>query len=695
MRFSTYAPVAATLLALAACEPPTASKPDPSAPVDVVLSGAAGEMVVVAGSDGALKAQCTIDLQATAKGPSEGAARWGEGRIIWYYGMDRSVVRDTAPVPAQEVITAWAVNSIGAGATQNSRWTLRADAPFKATLEMDYASEGGGGGTASYTFTCGPTPPAGGAPAPVVRNVQVSSEAGGDSMALPGRLITIRYEAQGEWGVWESGVQITGAFNAQVPVRSAVAPGGGGTVTGTVQVMVPAEAALGQPIQVQGYAVDPFLQRGVAAPPRLPRVTSNVQPMVLSAFFKTSPVYQGQAHRLVGRFAEGDTMQLSIHTLHSLGPGWVVFALGGGVNARDSVAVPLSAGWLDVKLPVRAGWAGASTLSVQVRNNEAMYSTPVTAHADSFGIYRGRTAPVRSTTVATPAGDMALDHARGLLYLAMPHTGRVQVVSLATMSATSRTVTSTPGGMGVDLTRGGDTLIVALGAERALAVLDLSRPEAAPVKVPLAVDGVEMVPLQVRVAANGKVLVMGEIVGTLQHRVVEMSSSGTSQRLRTDVEQAGAYFLVHRSADHGRLFFARHDHQCATVYDSDTDRFGACRPLVNEGTWSSTPSGSRFASGYDVHDAAGGRVRTFPLVTGAPIRYTTGLTPDGSHLYAAATGGLVKLRVSDGAYIERLALPTVVDGRILFTGGGRYLVAVHARVGYWTEATEIHVVDLQ
>ncbi|HEX8320511.1 hypothetical protein [Longimicrobium sp.] len=696
MKIAPYTLVAAALLALTACEPPTASKPNPSSAVDVVLGGTAGEMVVVAASDGALQAQCTVDLQATAKGSAGRAARWGEGRIIWYYGMDRSVVRDTAPVPAQEVITAWAVNSIGAGATQNSRWTLRADAPFKATMEMDYAEEGGdGSGTASYTFTCGPTPPAGGAPAPVVRNVQVSSEAGGDSMALPGRVITIRYEAQGEWGVWESGVLITGAFNAQVPVRNAVTAGGGGTVTGTVQVLVPAEAAVGQPIQVQGYAVDPFLQRGVAAPPRPMRVTSNVQPMVLSAYFKTSPVYQGQTHRLVGRFAEGDTMQLSIQTLHSLGPGWVVFALGGGVNARDSVAVPFSAGALDVKLPVRAGWAGASTLSVQVRNNEGMYSIPVTAPADSFGIYRGRTAPVRSATVATPAGDMALDHARGLLYLAMPHTGRVQVVSLATLSATSRAVTSTSGGMGLDLTRGGDTLIVALGAERALAVLDLSRPEAAPVKVPLAVDGVEMIPMQVRVAANGKVLVMGEIVSTAQRRVVEMSSSGTGQRLRADAEQAGAYFLVHRSADHGRLFFESHDHHCATVYDSDTDRFGTCRPLVNEGTWSSTPSGSRFASGYDVHDAAGGRVRTFPLVTGAPIRYTTGLTPDGSHLYASAAGGLVKLRVSDGAYIERLALPTVVDGRILFTGGGRYLVAVHARVGYWTEATEIHVVDLQ
>lgn len=696
MKLATYAPVAAALLALAACEPPTAAKPDPPSAVDVVLSGVPGEMVTSVEPNAPHRAQCTVELQATAKGPSGRAVRWGDGRIFWYYGIDRSVARDTTPVPASEIITAWAINAIGVGATQNARWTFQADAPFKATMEMDYAEQGGEGrGTASFTFTCGPTPPAERAPAPVVRNVRVSFPSGGDTVILPGGVMTIRYEAQGDWGVWESGVQITGAFTARVPARNAVTTARGGTVTGTVQVQVPADAPVGQPLQVQGYATDVFLQPGVAAEPRALRVLSNVPPVVLSAHFTTSPLFLGHAqHRLVGRFAEGDTMQLAIRTAHSRGPGWVVFALGGGVNVRDSVAVPFSGSLSDVvKMPVRAGWAGASTLSVQVRNNEAMYSAAVTAPADSFGVFPSRTAPFRSATIAGPADDMVLDEARGLLYLSMPHTGRVQVLSLATMSVASFPVTTLPGGMGLDLTRGGDTLIVALGRERALAVVDLSRPDAAPVKVPLTVDGLETAPLQVRVAANGKVLVMGGVVDTYQHRVVEMSSSGSGQRLRTDAAQA--YFLVHRSADHGRVFFESHDHHCAIVYDSDTDRFGACRPLEREGTWSSTPSGSRFASGYDVHDAAGGRVRTFPLVTGAPMRYTTGLSPDGSHVYASAAGGVVKLRVSDGGYLERLSLPRVPDGRILFTGGGRYLVAVHARVGYSTEATEIYVVDLR
>jgi hypothetical protein len=694
MKFTTYALVAGALLGLTGCEPPTASKGGPPPALDVELGGTAGPMVVAAAPDGAPQAQCTIDLQATAKGPSGRAVRWGEGRVIWYYGVDRSVVRQTTPVSAGEVITAWSDNSIGAGDTQNSRWTLRAGAPFKATMEMDYAEQGtGGSGTASFTFTCGPTPPAGGAPAPVVRNVQVSFPAGGDTVVLPGRVMTIRYEAQGEWGVWESGVQISGAFTARVPVRTAVTTEPGGTVTGAVDVQVPADAAVGQPIQVQGYAVDPFLQPGTAPAPRAVRVLSNVPPVVVSASFATSPPLLGQTHRLVGHFAEGDTIELGIRTLHSLGPGWVVFDLGGGVNVRDSVAIPFTGALAVARIPVRQGWAGASTLSLRVRNNEAMYSAAITAHPDSFGIFPSRTAPFRSATLATPAGDMVLDEARGLLYLGMPHTGRVQVLSLATMSVSSFAVTPRAGGMGLDLTRGGDTLIVALGGESALAVVDLSRPDAAPVKVPLVVDGVQMSPREVRVAANGTVLVTGEITGTYQRRVVEMSSSGTGLRLRTDAAQA--YFLVHRSADHGRVFFESDDHHCAVVYDSGTDRFGACRPLEREGAWSSTPSGSRFASGFDVHDAAGGRVRTFPVVTGTPLGYTTGLSPSGSHLYVSAAGGLVKLRVSDGAYLERLALPTPVDGRILFTAGGRYLVAVHAPVGYATKATEIYVVDLQ
>jgi hypothetical protein len=110
------------------------------------------------------------------------------------------------------------------------------------------------------------------------------------------------------------------------------------------------------------------------------------------------------------------------------------------------------------------------------------------------------------------------------------------------------------------------------------------------------------------------------------------------------------------------------------------------------GSWSSTPSGSRFASGYDVFDLSG-KIRSLPLVTGSAIHYTTGLTPDGTHLYVGVSGGLARLRVSDGAYIDRIPLPVTFQGRILFAGP-RQLVAAYARVGYPTDQTRIFVVDL-
>ncbi|MBW3655371.1 MAG: hypothetical protein KY444_04645 [Gemmatimonadetes bacterium] len=693
MRCFRHAAGATIALALAACDSTT--PPEPALPeTKVALAGTMGAMLAHVGSNGALRAECVANLTATATGRPQSSVRWQGGRMLWHLGMNRTTATDTTPIASADAVEAWGADHLRVGVPQATRYTFWAGAPFTVGLEFDYLEEATGAtGTTRHMLTCGPTPPAGGAPAPVVRNVRVT-EIFGDSTigrVLPGRAFKVSYEAESDLGVWESGVLITGAFNAQVPNRNAVTGVRGGSVKASVEITVPADARVGEPFQIQGYAFDPFIQLGRASTAAPVQVVNNVPPVLRYAYFKTSIPPGMNSTRLVGNFAAGDTLHLHASALAARNPGWLVYTLGGGVSIRDSVPVPFAGGHIDVKIPVRAAWAGASSFSVQVVNDERAFSAAATSHPDSFQIVPARDYPVRSAAFATPATDMVLDETRGVLYIAFPYTGKVEILSLATMTSSSIQITTVPNNpAGVELTRGRDTLLVALPTEGEIAVLDLARPQVAPVRVPVLVDGVKLHVRNIHVAANGRVLVSGTLSGTHQRRVVEMTSSGGGQRTRSDA--AGATTLVARSQDRGRVFFESDDHRCAFVYDSRTDQFGSCFSVEKYGSWSSTSSGSRFASGYDVFDLSG-KIRSLPLVAGTALNYTTGLSPDGSHLYVGMSGGLARLRVSDGAYIDRIPLPATLEGRIFFAGPGQ-LVAVNARAGYPTDQTRIFVVDL-
>lgn len=700
MRLIRYT-CAAALLALGGCDSSTSSDPPgpptpPATKIQVALTGTPGAMVAYTGPDGRYRAECPVALVGTATGKQGSAVRWQGGRMLFHFGMSRTAASDTTPLSVDEVARGWGTPEIAGGATQNAQWKFYASAPFKVTVEMGYLEVATGAtGTASYTFTCGPTPPAAGAPTPVVSNVSVRP-AGLDSAAttvVPGRMLTISYEAESALGVWESGILITGAFSARVPVREASSGVHGGKVYGRAEVMVPADAKGGL-FQVQAYAIDPFLNPGTGNAPAAVRVVSNVPPVLEYAFLSSSVRWNEAYTRLVGQYAEGDTMDLVVQAADSRNAGWLIYTLGGAVTVRDSVPVPATSGRLEVKIPVRTGWVGANRFTVQLLNDEQMYSATAVSHPDSFSIVGARTLPYRSAAFATPASDMVLDETRGLLYVALPGSGRVEVLSLATMASTR--IEIAPAGYSpaaVDLTRGRDTLLAALPTEGAIAVVDLARPEGPHRVVPVAANGDPLRVQGVRVAANGKVMVWGTVGGVHgAKRVVEMTSSGGGQRTRADAVEAGAGGILGRSQDRGRLFFEGPGYYpCTLVYDSRTDVFGPCFTALSFGNLSSTPTGSRFARRYEVFDVGEGMIRSFTVAPGSA--HATGLAPDGLHLYAGLTDGLAKLRVSDGEYVERIPLPEAIDGQILFAGPRR-LIALAAPHVYLQGPSRVYVVDL-
>jgi predicted small integral membrane protein len=684
MSMRSHALFAALALAASACDSATDSDAGGTPSVRVELHGRSGNLTVTRAPEGQRVAECTVDLTATVQAGKGGPVTWQDATMRWYFGIDRTAPADSSVFSAQEIAGGWGAAQIAPGQTQRANWRFWAGAPYRATLEIRYRKGTNGPvGKAEYTFTCGPDAPAGGAPLPTISGLTVRD--GGNPVGreiLPGRTLSISYIGNSGVGLWETGVIVSGAFSAHVRIPHSLEGHAGQGVT----IPIPSDAVMGEPIRIQSYAADAFLQVGTTIFTDSLRLVKETAPVLVSASLEPLP---GSATRLSGTFAEGDTLPLSVRTSAYVPISWLVYTLGAPANVHDSVAVPPGGQYQHtIRIPVRKGWAGTPSVSVYVRGS-TLASNVLSSPPEGLRIYPQRVRPVRSAATANPATDMVLDEARGLLYLSF-YEKRVDVLSLATM--TFGTPIALPAGaLAIDLTRKGDTLLVAL-TNKSLAVVDLAWPGSV-AEVPLAPGGSAMWATGVRVAANGKVLVTGNPVGSHAPSLVEMTSSGAGQRVRADVAAAGISGMAIRSPDRSRIFFTGGPPTCALVYTAASDAVGPCVTIENGGTWSSTPSGSRFARGYGVQDAASGPVRVFPFLWYGT--YVTGIHPDGADLYIGAYGGLTRARVSDGALLERIPMPAVTNGWILFTGGGRYLIAVDAHVGRAAEPTRVYLVDLQ
>ncbi|MBD0321504.1 MAG: hypothetical protein ICV87_14300, partial [Gemmatimonadetes bacterium] len=354
---------------------------------------------------------------------------------------------------------------------------------------------------------------------------------------------------------------------------------------------------------------------------------------------------------------------------------------GAAGGVRDSVPLFGRQGH-SVKIPVRTGLAGASGFSVQVKNGAGLASG-VLASTDSFSISAGGFA-TRTAAVDGTFDDAAIDDARGLVYLSMPGSRRVQVLSLATMAFQQPLAFATPI-RGLDLTPGGDTLLVTLPDAGSVAVVDLARPGSAPGEVAITAAGAGFHPVSVRVSATGRAMVMGVDPEGRQWKAVEMSTSGSGQRLRTDLSGGAFSEGAYRTPDRSRMLFV--SDACTIRYDASSDQ-ALCRgSRPAPGVWSSNESGSLLARGAHLltGDLATVRFYTLPFVGSV-----SGLSPDGRFIYLTVPDGLLKVSASTGTIERKIPLPERVDGQILFTG--RYLIALHGRTG---TTTRVYAVDMQ
>lgn len=401
----------------------------------------------------------------------------------------------------------------------------------------------------------------------------------------------------------------------------------------------------------------------------------------------------------------GDTVQFSIGAgvADARDPGitWLGYEVGPPVNARDSLAV--------------SGQQASATMSVVVSRlwiTGQSYLPAISFFARDVWGYRIRYSPLccnvlvvdairRPTALVPIAGrvsDVVLDTARNRLYLTQPDSGRILTLSLATMTyGQPILLPGRPSGM--DLTLGGDSLLVALFSARELAIMNLITGQIDRVPITLG-NPTNPSPDRVREAANGKVLISMTFAGFgYGGELIEHDLRTGQQKRRLDVGLQGALTEatgLARVGDPSRIVLLIEDACCpenAQIYTAATDSFSPLYDVFDLITAPGAPLSSDRAGRYIL---MGNRLWTSDFSTKRDYARATYfyrfegppdasvISSDASEAFFASLYGYYKVRLSNDSTLERVRVALVpnqlsrVFDRIILLPTGQTLVGVGA-----------------
>ncbi|HEY2851462.1 MAG TPA: hypothetical protein VGJ18_01360 [Gemmatimonadaceae bacterium] len=634
--------------------------------------------------------QCSFDITAQATGL--GSAQWVGAKTLWYIGPDRSVPVDSTTNNASELQAEFGAQGISSGETQHARWTLYASAPFEATLEFMYAIAGGATSSVNAHVRCGP--PAQGAVAPVITALSVTASPPQPSV---GDTISVSYQETGASGVWATAIDLSGPFTAEQVTTEHLAS----SVTRTVKFAVPPHSTLGVPVTVLLHAYDAALHETQKSLATQLLLVDRTPPVMIHASLSRS---SQQQPGLDGQYAVGDTMTLTGIATDDNALGWLVYTLGTPANARDSVAAPgaVTYQWWDVPIVVRPEWVGSPPMTVYARDAAGLTSQSISSAAGAVRFYPRvelpATTPLKITAYDGPT-DVAYDAKRDLVYVGVSGQNQIAVFAASTMTLQTPIALPAPPGE-MDLSLSGDSLLVALPSQNAVAVVDLTQPAVPATLLRLSsLDTVSAGPLgpfdpdRLRIAANGKMLVMLDHSTTSKDYVIEVDLITHAQRFRTDARQPATYVDwygdVGRTSDRSHIYLLG---TCSSRYDAATDTFTSCSngfsPIATNGI-SVDAAGDRIAAGRTVEDSNLGLIWA---IMPDPAQPPTLLSPDGSEVYFGVGASLTLARIADQTYLERIPLP-ITPGRLFMAPNGKWLLAFGAK-DFNTAGTHVTRVDL-
>jgi len=422
-------------------------------------------------------------------------------------------------------------------------------------------------------------------------------------------------------------------------------------------------------------------------------------------------------------FGPGDTVrfQVEVHARRQL--TWLGFALGGTASVRDSIAVPTT---IDstlatlVKSLFPPGTRGLFTVTAFARDNAGDYGEAVLA-GNPLSVYDTVTAAVTSAsfdgncsvivpTYAAPfvGCDLAVDPTRNLVYISEPDSSRIAVLSLATM-AYGAPIIAPDTVSGLDLTPGGDSLVVALPTAGRLGIVDLTTAPPTWHLVNLTVDTLPgRKPAGVRVAASEQALVSLTTQNVYQSppppvdstQLIEYDVKTGSAHARYDVWPGGGltgglslFTPLTRSADASRivLSWATLGYQVYQVYDAPHDSLLPIRsfPIGGNPAISVSANGHRVLIKGVLFDET---ARQLANLDPPGEAWVSALSPGGDTAYFGFGTGFLRTRLADGATFQKVLLPDAPVRIDVLPGGARLLIRGQFQSSSW--AAPLYLVDL-
>ncbi len=276
--------------------------------------------------------------------------------------------------------------------------------------------------------------------------------------------------------------------------------------------------------------------------------------------------------------------------------------------------------------------------------------------------------------------DIAYGVSRNALYLSQPDPDRVSVFLIGPLAfAPPIQLFSRP--QGLDVTVGGDSLVVALRTSPYLAIVNLVSGQTDTVRLNMT-SLLNPGPANVRVMGNSKAMVTISFSGSgFGGQVIEYDLVSGTQRARSDAGVGGPVTEVvplARAGDRSDLLLIIDNNCCpedGNVYVTATDTVAVKHATVSRYNpkISANQTGSLFLIGESLFDSNLNLLRTF--TSSYYLGGSNTIAPDGLSVYLGKDFGYLKLRASDGVLVEDVRVGLSFE-RLFALPGGLWLAGI-------------------
>jgi hypothetical protein len=492
----------------------------------------------------------------------------------------------------------------------------------------------------------------------------------------------VRVHARDDRALRALGFQIS-TPNHQVVRRDSVLVSGR-VAEDTLLFALPLDLALpfppGTPFEAIVFARDTAGNVGAAAldpvlvlPPTWPTVTGALA---------------GATGELIG--ALRDTLQVTVTATSPRPLTYLGYRLTNFVGQGDSVATAAVSGTHVFRIPVPFAWKGVLlTVEIFARDRLGLFDRE---GLGSVRVVVFASRPTQVFRVGEGVSDLVYDARRNRLYLGTavdsgPTTGNpeIRIFQLSPAGFLPSVPLPWVAG-GLDLSPGGDSLLVVLGNGR-LGVVDLTTRTVDSTGPIAFTPATGRWPYWVRAAANGKAMVTISATNWMggagsPGQLVSFDLGTGVQTIRTDAGAAGDIGLsamLTRTADRQRLLLipSKPSSSEGQLYDSGTDQFGPSVPILWPTVGGAPASADRSGTLWLVGNNLLGADLVSRRLLGSTqvLAVASALIEDGTLAYVAVPEGVARFRTSDGAELERILLPDP-PRLLLVTPDGSTLLAL-------------------